>query len=97
MALVVLDDDVDDTDYLFDWDAAEPKIYTGFWTQERVDTLTQQWVYGLKSAREIAVELGCTRNAVIGKANRLFLVRQTQAKQHRDRKGRIVFVERAAA
>lgn len=42
------------------------------WTSERVATLRALWVEG-KSAREIAAQLGCTRNAVLGKLHRLGL------------------------
>jgi len=50
------------------------------WTPERVDLLTQMWRSG-QSAREIAERLGgaCTRNAVIGKANRLGLSQPTRS------------------
>ncbi len=45
------------------------------WTPARVEELTRLWGRGL-SAREIAAQLGgVTRNAVIGKANRLNLQR----------------------
>jgi len=47
------------------------------WTDERVATLTKMWKDG-RSAAEIAKELGgVTRNAVIGKANRLGLSGRT--------------------
>ena len=42
------------------------------WTDETVDVLKALWGDG-RSAREIAGRLGMTRNAVIGKANRLGL------------------------
>ena len=43
------------------------------WTDERIETLKKLWGSG-KTAAEIAEELGgVTRNAVIGKANRLGL------------------------
>lgn len=43
------------------------------WTQERIDQLTRLWKDG-HSASKIAARLGCcTRNAVIGKINRLGL------------------------
>ncbi|PHQ69786.1 MAG: global cell cycle regulator GcrA-like protein [Sneathiella sp.] len=43
------------------------------WTDERIETLKKLWGSG-KTAAEIADELGdVTRNAVIGKANRLGL------------------------
>jgi GcrA cell cycle regulator len=45
----------------------------GFWTETRIKLLRAMWSEGELSASEIARELGCTRNAVIGKANRLGL------------------------
>jgi GcrA cell cycle regulator len=42
------------------------------WPPERIDLLKKLWSEG-KSGRLIAVELGVTRNAVMGKANRLDL------------------------
>jgi GcrA cell cycle regulator len=44
-----------------------------YWTKQKVDKLTKLWEQGI-SAREIASKLGeVSRNAVIGKANRLGL------------------------
>ena len=44
-----------------------------YWTKQKVDKLTKFWEQGI-SAREIAEKLGeISRNAVIGKANRLGL------------------------
>ena len=44
-----------------------------YWTKQKVDKLTKLWEQGV-SAREIANKLGeVSRNAVIGKANRLGL------------------------
>jgi GcrA cell cycle regulator len=45
-----------------------------FWTEERIETLTKLWLDGV-SGEAVAREIGdgCTRNAVIGKANRLGL------------------------
>lgn len=43
-----------------------------FWTKENEQLLAELWGKKL-SAREIAAKLGCTRNAVIGKAHRLDL------------------------
>jgi GcrA cell cycle regulator len=47
---------------------------TGFWTEQRIETLTKLWLDGV-SGEAVAREIGdgCTRNAVIGKANRLGL------------------------
>ena len=42
------------------------------WTQEQIYVLTKLWHRG-EPARIIALQLGTTRNAVIGKANRLGL------------------------
>ncbi len=42
------------------------------WTTEQIDTLKRLWSRG-ESARIIALQLRTTRNAVIGKANRLGL------------------------
>lgn len=44
------------------------------WTTERIQALKQHFEAGL-TCREIAAELGLTRNAVIGKISRLALVR----------------------
>lgn len=41
-----------------------------FWTEQRIATLQTLWADGF-SARRIGRELGCTRNAVIGKLHRL--------------------------
>ena len=43
------------------------------WTDERIETLRTRLAGGA-SMRELAAELGCTRNAAIGKAHRLGLV-----------------------
>jgi len=50
------------------------------WTEERVESLTRMWRDGY-TARQIAEELGdgVTRNAVIGKANRLGLSKPTKS------------------
>ena len=42
------------------------------WTEEQISILTKLWHRG-ESSRIIALQLGTTRNAVIGKANRLGL------------------------
>jgi GcrA cell cycle regulator len=66
-----------------------PKLTPGFWTEERVAILKRgrekDW-----PARKIADLLGCTRNAVLGKADRLGL----RASSHRG--GRLVTAKRAA-
>lgn len=73
----------DDCEF-FDWDAekarreANPKLVPGqdvsFWTEDRIDLLKRLWAQDLY-ASDIAKAIGsgCTRNAVIGKANRLNL------------------------
>jgi GcrA cell cycle regulator len=43
-----------------------------FWTPEKVETLRVQWAEG-RSARSMADLLGCTKNAVLGKARRISL------------------------
>jgi hypothetical protein len=43
------------------------------WTQEQQEQLTSRWADPAYSARDIAAELGVTRNAVIGKAHALQL------------------------
>ena len=49
-----------------------------YWTKQKVDKLTKLWEKGI-SAREIANKLGeVSRNAVIGKANRLGLSKKAQ-------------------
>jgi GcrA cell cycle regulator len=45
------------------------------WTDERIDQLKALWASG-KPASVIGADLGITTNAVIGKANRLALVRR---------------------
>ena len=52
----------------------------GIWTKKKVDRLTKLWEKGV-SAREIANKLGeVSRNAVIGKANRLGLSKKNVKK-----------------
>jgi GcrA cell cycle regulator len=56
------------------------------WTEERVARLTELWTAGY-SARSIAEILGSiTRNAVIGKANRLGLSKPTKSSMTRARR-----------
>jgi len=47
------------------------------WTDEAVQLLKELWLEG-RSAREIGERLGMTRNAVIGKANRMGLAHKTK-------------------
>ena len=48
-----------------------------YWTESKVNKLTKLWEEGV-SARDIAAKLGqVSRNAVIGKANRLGLSKKT--------------------
>ena len=52
-----------------------------YWTKQKVDKLTKLWEQGV-SAREIANKLGeVSRNAVIGKANRLGLSKKAENTQ----------------
>ena len=58
---------------------------TNYWTKQKVDRLTKLWEKGV-SARDISEKLGnISRNAVIGKANRLGLskknIENTKIKQ----------------
>lgn len=73
MTFALLDDDVDDSAYFYDWDAHQkaPEKVT-FWTVDRVEVLTDLWLKG-RNAKAIGRLLGCSKNAVIGKANRLLL------------------------
>lgn len=81
-----LDDDVDDTDHLYDWDNHVPKPKkVGFWTDDRITVLRQLWNLGVVT-REIALALGTTKNAVIGKADRLGLPRREQKNQQSPRR-----------
>lgn len=48
---------------------------TPFWTAERTDTLRRLWLAG-RTYREVANALGTTRNAAIGKADRMKLPRR---------------------
>ena len=45
------------------------------WTEERVELLKDRFAAGL-SCREIAIDIGVSRNAVIGKLSRLHLARE---------------------
>ena len=57
------------------------------WTTERLELLKQHFAAGL-SCREIAGEIGVSRNAVIGKLSRLNLSREKTAKPRRDETAR---------
>ena len=64
------------------------------WTTERIDLLKIHFAAGL-SCRQIAAEIGVSRNAVIGKLSRLGLTREksggdARAKKPRERRGRSV-------
>ena len=48
---------------------------SGFWTETRTTLLREHWGLGW-SARESAEQLGCTKNAVIGKRHRLSLFKE---------------------
>ena len=54
------------------------------WTTERVELLKTHFAAGL-SCREIANEIGVSRNAVIGKLSRLNLTREKKPEIRRDR------------
>jgi GcrA cell cycle regulator len=58
------------------------------WTNELTKQLKAMWAEGLLSAREIGIELGMTRNAVIGKVHRLGLEARGSGTRHGDRKQR---------
>jgi GcrA cell cycle regulator len=51
------------------------------WTVERIEHLKKLWEAGL-SARHICAELGTTRNAVLGKVNRLGLDLRKPTRSH---------------
>jgi GcrA cell cycle regulator len=55
---------------------AQQTNYLPTWTIERVETLKRGFEAGL-SCREIAAQIGVSRNAVIGKISRLKLARDT--------------------
>jgi GcrA cell cycle regulator len=52
------------------------------WTTERIELLKSHFAAGL-SCREIANEIGVSRNAVIGKLSRLNLTREKKVKRRR--------------
>jgi GcrA cell cycle regulator len=57
------------------------------WTTERIELLKSHFAAGL-SCREIANEIGVSRNAVIGKLSRLSLTREKTLKVRRDDAGK---------
>lgn len=64
------------------------------WTAERVESLRNHFAAGL-SCRQIAAEIGVSRNAVIGKLSRLGLTREktngeARPRKPRERRGRSV-------
>ena len=65
------------------------------WTTERLELLKGHFAAGL-TCRQIAAEIGVSRNAVIGKLSRLGLTRdkppgsEPRAKRPRERRGRSV-------
>jgi GcrA cell cycle regulator len=67
----------------------EPTFKENTWTTERIELLQTHFAAGL-SCREIANEIGVSRNAVIGKLSRLDLTRDKKPEVRRDgpRKGR---------
>ena len=57
-----------------------------YWTKTKIDKLSSLWAKGTP-AREIAEKLGnVSRNAVIGKANRLGLSKKLKEKESENRK-----------
>jgi GcrA cell cycle regulator len=52
------------------------------WTAERIELLKSRFAAGL-SCREIAADIGVSRNAVIGKLSRLHLTRETTGEARR--------------
>jgi GcrA cell cycle regulator len=66
------------------WDFQMPD---NTWTTVRVELLKNHFAAGL-SCREIANEIGVSRNAVIGKLSRLNLTREKTLKPRRDDGGR---------
>jgi hypothetical protein len=58
------------------------------WTEEETRTLKKLWGTGI-SARQIAVEIGRTRGAIIGRANRIGLAK------HKTKKPALILVEAA--
>jgi len=60
---------------------------TPTWTTERVELLRTHFAAGL-SCRQIAAEIGVSRNAVIGKLSRLGLTREKTGDELRPRKPR---------
>jgi hypothetical protein len=56
------------------------------WTEEETRTLKKLWGTGI-SARQIAVEIGRTRGAIIGRANRIGLAK------HKTKKPALILVE----
>lgn len=78
----LVDPDVlNDAAHLYDWDSHAAKAKKArkqpvtFWTDEKVARLRRLWRLDAKAAT-IGAELGCTKNAVIGKAYRLGLNRR---------------------
>lgn len=57
------------------------------WTDDACDILRKMWSDGC-SAREVAGRLGVTRNAVIGKANRMGLSHNSNAMREAERAAR---------
>lgn len=81
------EEDLDDSPYYFDWDAHRAKIakapkakpvrshVTPQWSQDDLDRLTAMWNDDIHTVK-IALALGKTKNAVIGKAHRMKLRRR---------------------
>lgn len=58
------------------------------WDDKTVARLTADWTRGKLTASEIATKLGTTRNAVLGKLNRLGLVGHATKEQFRNKTSR---------
>ncbi len=74
----ILDDDVDDSAFYMDWDNYVPPKPPTFWTDARVSLLVELYGRGTH-VPAIAKMLGCSKGAVVGKANRLGLIHPTKA------------------
>lgn len=75
------EEDLDDSPYYFDWATHQPKPprvrshVTSQWSQTDLDRLIAMWNDDIHTVK-IALALGKTKNAVIGKAHRMKLHRR---------------------
>ena len=74
----------------------QPTTLQPTWTPERVEQLKSYFAAGL-SCRDIAVNIGVSRNAVIGKLSRLNLTRSTPEERRARRKRAVGAAQRATA